>query len=117
MSALPKSLLDEVTAVLALADRQDLVRKLKAHQPTTKALTSGQAAKLLGVSSANTVKNWLEGGQFPGAFQTPGGHWRFPREEVVALKARMDLLNNKNARGDLTPPDEGDGEYPEPPLL
>lgn len=44
-----------------------LVASAKAAQ-----LTSKQAATLLGVSSANTVKNWLEGGWFPGAFQTAG---------------------------------------------
>jgi excisionase family DNA binding protein len=79
------------------------------------ALTSKQAASLLGVASANTVKNWLEGGHFPGAFQTPGGHWRFPRGEVEATKLRMEELRERNRRGDLIPVD-GDEDSVDPPL-
>lgn len=113
---LPKPLYDDLTAALTASGREDLVRRLESHR-SRKTLTSGQAAKLLGVSSTNTVKNWLEAGQFPGAFKTAGGHWRFYLDEVEAVKARMDALRQKNSRGDLTPPDAGDDEYPSPPLL
>lgn len=78
-------------------------------------ITSTEAASLLGVASANTVKNWLEGGYFPGAFQTPGGHWRFPREEVEAAKARMEELRVRNRAGDLMPVG-GDEDSVYPPL-
>lgn len=73
-----------------------------AERGTADVLTRDQAAELSGVASANTVGNWLESGELPGAFQTPGGHWRFPRAEVEAVKARMDALRQKNLRGDLT---------------
>ena len=115
MIALPQSLYDDLTTALTAAGRKDLVARLEEHRPQ-EVLTSGQAAALLGLSSANTVKNWLEGGYFPGAFKTAGGHWRFLRDEVEAVKARMDALREKNRRGDLTPPDTGD-EYAPPPLL
>jgi excisionase family DNA binding protein len=108
--------LDDVTSALAACGRRDLVRRLEEHRPR-ETLTSGQAAALLGVSSANTVKNWLEAGHFPGTFKTAGGHWRFCRDEVEAVKSRMDELHEKNRRGDLTPPDNGDEDYPPPPLL
>lgn len=117
MSALPQPLYQEVTSVLARAGRDDLVARLEKHGRHEETLTSGQAAALLGVSSANTVKNWLASGQFPGAFKTAGGHWRFLRSEVEAVKDRMEELREKNERGDLTPPDDGDAEYPPPPLL
>ena len=78
-------------------------------------LTSGEAASLLGVSSINTVKNWLEGGFFPGAYKTAGGHWRFPRSEVEAVAARTKDLSERNERADLSPPDAD--EPGEPPLL
>ena len=107
MTSLPQPLFDAVCAALTEAGRADLVAQLAQHGPKD-SLTSGQAAELLGVASANTVKNWLESGQFPGAFQTSGGHWRFPRAEVEAVKARMDALRHKNLRGDLTPPDAVD---------
>lgn len=55
---------------------------------------TGAAAKLLGVSSRNTVKNWLEGGHFPSARQTPGGQWRFLRREVVAVREAMQALSD-----------------------
>ena len=114
MNAITPALLDDVTAVLRDAGRIDLVERLMA---TTQAdvLTSKQTASLLGVASANTVKNWLEGGHFPGAFKTLGGHWRFPREEVEATKLRMEELRDRNRRGDLTPVD-GDEGIIHPPL-
>lgn len=115
MTALPKALYDEVRSALVEAGRPDLARRLVPFRPR-KALTSGQAAAALGVSSPNTVKNWLEAGQFPGAYQTAGGHWRFPVDEVDAVKARMDALAERNRRGDLTPPDVDD-EGGDPPLL
>ncbi|MEY3930458.1 MAG: Helix-turn-helix domain [Cyanobacteriota bacterium] len=102
MSAISPALLDDVTAALRDAGRSDLVERLMASAQAD-ILTSTEAASLLGVASANTVKNWLEGGYFPGAFQTPGGHWRFPREEVEAAKARMEELRNRNRHGDLRP--------------
>src|SRR5688572_6926476 len=34
-------------------------------------VTSQEAADLLGLVSAQTVENWLEGGRFPGAVRTP----------------------------------------------
>jgi excisionase family DNA binding protein len=75
-------------------------------------LTSTQAAKVLGVSSPNTVKNWLEGGEFPGAFKTRGGHWRFLRLEVEAVKSRLDNLSYRNLQRDLTPLDVDDDFVP-----
>jgi excisionase family DNA binding protein len=114
MSAISPALLDDVTAVLRDAGRIDLVERLMATAQAD-ALTSKQAASLLGVASANTVKNWLEGGHFPGAFKTPGGHWRFPREEVEAVKLRLEELRERNRRRDLMPA-EGEEESVHPPL-
>jgi len=104
MTAISPSLLSDVTDVLRDAGRSDLVERLVA---TAKAdtLTSKQAATLLGVASANTVKNWLEGGWFPGAFQTLGGHWRFPLEDVEAVRLRLEDLRDRNSRRDLMPTD------------
>ena len=116
VSALPQPLYDDLMSALLASGREDLVRRLEPHRPR-EALTSGQAAALLGVSSANTVKNWLKGGHFPGAFQTAGGHWRFLRDEVEAVRSRMEALREKNRRGDLTPPDASDESPPPPPLL
>jgi excisionase family DNA binding protein len=114
MSAISPALLDDVTAALRDAGRSDLVERLLAStQPSV--LTSQQAASLLGVASANTVKNWLEGGHFPGAFQTPGGHWRFPRADVEAVKMRMEGLRSRNRHGDLKPVG-GDEDSLHPPL-
>lgn len=115
MTALPMALYDEVRAALVDAGRQDLARQLAPFRPR-RALTSGQAAAVLGVASPNTVKNWLESGRFPGAYQTAGGHWRFPADEVEAAKARMEALAERNRRGDLAPPDLDDAEDG-PPLL
>ena len=114
MTAISPALLKDVTAALRDAGRSDLVARLEASAKAD-TLTSTQAAALLGVTSANTVKNWLEGGYFPGAFQTPGGHWRFPREEVETVKMRMEDLRGRNRHGDLMPV-SGDEDSVRPPL-
>lgn len=56
MSALPQPLYDDLISALVASGRSDLVRRLEAHRPR-ELLTSGQATALLGVPSANTVKN------------------------------------------------------------
>lgn len=61
---------------------------------------------MLGVSSANTVKNWLEGGWFPGAFQTAGGHWRFPLNDVGAVRLRLEGLRDRKSNRELSPVDD-----------
>ncbi|MFM8258855.1 MAG: helix-turn-helix domain-containing protein [Vulcanococcus sp.] len=104
-----------MTAALQQAGRSDLVDRLVASTAAAP-LTSQQAATLLGVSSANTVKNWLEGGWFPGAFQTAGGHWRFPLDDVEAVRSRLQGLRDRNSSKDLTPVDWGDASA-EPPLF
>ena len=104
MTAIHPALLSDVSAALREVGRSDLVDRLVASA-TTAPLTSKQAATLLGVSSANTVKNWLEGGWFPGAFQTAGGHWRFLLEDVEAVRSRLEGLRDRNSRRDLTPVD------------
>ena len=76
-------------------------------------ITIKEAANLLEVASPDTVKNWLEGGCFPGAYKMPGGHWRFPRHEVLAMKEHMAEVHRRNDRNDMTPPECDD----EPPLL
>jgi excisionase family DNA binding protein len=102
MTAISPALLSDVTAVLREAGRSDLIERLVASAKAD-TLTSKQAATLLGVASANTVKNWLEGGWFPGAFQTPGGHWRFPLEDVEAVRLRLEDLRDRNSLRDLMP--------------
>jgi excisionase family DNA binding protein len=116
MSALPLSLYEQVSTALSAAGRTDLVEQLQAYRPAIEVLTSSQAAALLGVSSPNTVKNWLKGGYFPGAFQTAGGHWRFPRADVESARAQLDEIRDRNRRKDHTPPDLGDDDS-SPPLL
>jgi excisionase family DNA binding protein len=43
-----------------------------------------EVARLLGVN-ARTIKRWAESGKLPGAFRTPGGHWRVPVSAVEAV--------------------------------
>ena len=114
MTAMTASLYFDVMAVLRKHGRQDLVEKFSAFEPK-ELLTSTEAARLLGLSSPNTVKNWLAGGHFPGAYQTAGGHWRFPRKEVEAVQARLEGLRDRNRRGDLSLPDQDDDGSP--PML
>ena len=52
------------------------------------AFTSSQAASYLGVSKV-TVQRWAAEGKMPG-YRTPGGQWRFSREELDAWLASLD---------------------------
>ncbi len=46
-------------------------------------LTTGQVAEIFGVT-LNTAKRCAERGEIP-SFRTPGGHYRFRREDVDAM--------------------------------
>lgn len=77
------------------------------------AWTVEQAAEYLGITSPETIKNWLCGGSFPGAKQGNGsdlrtlGHWRFLISDVKRVKAQMDETRRKNQTGQLAVPDLG----------
>lgn len=71
------------------------------HEETP--LTVEQAAEHLGISSRDTIRNWLQGGFFPGAEQAEDGSWRYWHIDIDSVRARMDELHDKNARGDLAP--------------
>lgn len=45
---------------------------------------------------------------FTAAYRTAGGHWRFPLEDVEAVRSRLEDLRDRNSRWDLTPVDCGD---------
>jgi hypothetical protein len=57
----------------------------------------------MGVRSPNTIKNWLDSGAFPGASRTAGGHWRFPVDEVLKVRAQVERVRARNAAGDVRP--------------
>lgn len=116
MLTLSEPLYEEIKQALRSAGEHDLLARVEASAESTEVLTSREAAALLGVASVNTIKSWLEGGQFPGAYQTPGGHWRFPRAAVEAAKTRMLELRRRNLAGDISAV-KGDEDYGEPPLL
>lgn len=47
------------------------------------------AAHYLGVTNQDTIRNWLEGGSFPGAFQSRG-QWFFPVVALAKVKRRRE---------------------------
>lgn len=115
--ALTNQLYTDILTVLETEGHESLARRLRDECGGQDDLTTTQVAKILGVSSVNTIKNWLEGGAFPGAYKTPGGHWRFPRHEVEAVSRRMREIQSSNTTGDINPRYDSDTEYAEPPLL
>jgi len=57
-----------------------ITQKIDTDETETESmLSTGQAAKKVGVSS-QTVLNWIESGKIE-AIQTPGGHWRIPAHQ------------------------------------
>ena len=116
MKGIPQPLYDDLTSALREAGRDDLAERLKRFGRPGRALTSGQAAEMLGVCSTNTVKNWLEAGFFPGAYKTAGGHWRFPVEDVVRARECMATLHATDPTGELSKPGP-DNDDPSATLL
>jgi len=78
------------------AELEELAVRLSATT-ARETMTTTDVARELGVHSPTTVKNWLEGGLFPGAYQTAGGHWRFLREEVMRVRQEMAETRENNA--------------------
>lgn len=119
LDRVPAKLLDRVASTLVDCGHHTLAAELRVARKPLKTkdgdLSSTAAAQILGVSSINTIKNWLEGGHFPSAYRTPGGHWRFVKSEVLAVKEAMENLRRKNEAQDLSVPHVEDDE--EPPLL
>lgn len=70
-------------------------------------LDATTAASYLGLSTPDTIRNWLEGGSFPGAFQSRG-QWFFPAVELDKVKRRIDEIQTKNKNRDLQLPDPSD---------
>jgi len=66
-------------------------------------LDTQAAASYLGVTQPDTISNWLEGGSFPGAFQSRG-QWFFPAVELDKIKRRMDEILAFNADGEIPQP-------------
>jgi hypothetical protein len=62
---------------------------------------SEQAAAFLEIDSYETVSNWLEGGYFPGAFQSDG-RWLFPLASLIKVRERLDELQYNNKHRLLT---------------
>jgi len=79
-------------------------------------MTTEEVARYLGVTNPKTVKNWLEGGEFPMSYLTMNDGWRFDVRGVEEVKARLDDLRDRNARGDTSLPD-GDDDDSHVPLL
>lgn len=52
-------------------------------------LTLTQAALILHVDR-RTIQNWCRAGKVPGAFQTPGGHWRVAEYWATHEYGRVD---------------------------
>jgi len=73
----------------------------------------GVAARLLGVSSPDTVKNWARAGRFPGAQKTDGGQWQFPLAEVLAHRANQLLVEQRRRQRDYSTPRFGGDPYEE----
>lgn len=46
-------------------------------------ITTHEVAGIAKVDDS-TVRRWAEDGEIPGAWKTPGGHWRFDQSQVLA---------------------------------
>ena len=85
----------------------DLLKKVQELRPEVNydLLTSKEAADLLGITTEQTIKDWLEGEHFPGVLISSDGRKWFPRKEVEKVKLGIELLMKKNYQRDLTVPD------------
>ena len=67
----------------ALADVEALAARLEKDGPGSDLLSTGAAARMLGISQP-TLNRAVLGGRLKAARVTPGGHRRFDRVELVA---------------------------------
>lgn len=64
-------------------------RAVQQVSDTSRFLTTGQVARMLGVSS-RTIDRWADTGRLP-CFVTLGGHRRFEREDIVRVATVMGI--------------------------
>jgi hypothetical protein len=88
---------------------------IRRPNPGEKDLTTEEVYLLLELKSQETVKNWLQGGYFPGAYVDETGTWRFPLQSVREMRAYFLKLRDLNARKYFELSDVESDE--EPPLL
>jgi excisionase family DNA binding protein len=58
-------------------------------------MTGAEVARLFGVTRA-TISNWVGEGRLP-VLRTLGGHFRFPRDEIMALYDSAKRLASEGA--------------------
>lgn len=64
-------------------------------------LTSKEVATILEITSPITIRNWIEGGHFPGSFPSGDGRHFYPLSFVKEVKRWMKELRNKNTRREV----------------
>lgn len=62
---------------------EQLIREASAAAPSSRLLRTGEVARLFRVSE-RAVTEWAARGRLP-SLRTPGGHRRYPADEVLAL--------------------------------
>lgn len=87
---LSEQLYQDLHETLTRIGRADLAARLKAEMYPD--LTLNQTTERLGFTDPKVVRNWLQGGAFPGAYQTLGGHWLFPQEDVQRVLAHIEEI-------------------------
>lgn len=70
----------------------------------------GEAATFLGVSSPQTIRNYIQSGLFPEASRTAGGHRRIRLSDVLAARERIERVRIANASGAVEIRDFGDDD-------
>jgi hypothetical protein len=110
---IPAMTLDELATAVSRAtpatpDDAPRLQEATALLSGEKLLSVGQVTELLGISSPTTVRNWLEGGYFPNATRTAGGHRRFPLKDVLRVEAMIARTRAANASDRASVTDLGD---------
>lgn len=70
-------------------------------------MTTNEVASFLDISSELTIKNWLEGGGFPGSFKTSDDKWIFLRKDVEDVKMYIIKIRQNNKDNILIVPEIG----------
>jgi len=86
------------------ASVQILAEDFRPVPPAGDAISTAEAAEILGLQSVNTVKAWIGRGLFPRAKATSGGHWRLPRADVEAFARQRSAAAQWAESGTLPAP-------------
>ncbi|MHB1325896.1 MAG: helix-turn-helix domain-containing protein [Thermoleophilia bacterium] len=81
--------------ILFIEEFIEVIEEAQEEESSKEILSTSDVSKMFGVTS-QTVLMWCKAGRMPGAYQTPGGTWKIPRnalskiERLLSVSSKLD---------------------------